>query len=363
MTEFDQKQARLRALLDERHLDALLLRRVSSVAWATCGARAYVNIASNDASASLLITRSARYLITSNLEAARFQEEEHLTEQGWEFRVAPWYQDLDEVANLTRGMRVGADRAYPSAVDLSRDLVRMRTNLTPEEGERFRILGRLCEQAVQVTARTLQPGQTEQAISARLGYDAEVRGTQAITNIVATDWRVGAFRHALPTEKPLERYAMLVLNGRRWGLVCTVTRFVHFGALPADLRTHHETAAQIAAQCIDATRPGESLSDLFQFALSAYAHAGFPEEWRKHHQGGVLGYEPRELLITSNSRETVSIGQACVWNPSIGSARSVDTFLVGRSENEILTASESWPSIAVNIQNRVYNRPAVLEVG
>ncbi len=361
MSEFDEKQARLQTLLKERRLDALLLRRVSNVAWATCGARAYVNIASDIASAALLISRSSRHLITNNLEAARFDQEEHLARQGWEFHVAPWYEERDEIAHLTRGLRVGADCPYPGALDLTRDLTRMRTHLTPEEAERFRLLGALCVQAVDVTARSLAPGQTEQDISARLGFEAELRGVQAITNIVATDWRIETFRHALPTDKPLERYAMLVLNGRRWGLVCTVTRFIHFGPLPAGVREHHALAAQIAAECIHATRPGASLADLFQVAVSAYARAGFADEWQKHHQGGALGYEPREFFITPTSREQVSIGQAYIWNPSIESARSVDPFLVGPADNEILTELDSWPALAVRVKDRVYQRPAVLE--
>jgi len=38
MTEFDLKQEQIQALLAGRGLDALLLQRVSSFAWATCGA-------------------------------------------------------------------------------------------------------------------------------------------------------------------------------------------------------------------------------------------------------------------------------------------------------------------------------------
>lgn len=36
MTEFAQKQNRIQRLLEEHRLDALLLQRVNSFAWATC---------------------------------------------------------------------------------------------------------------------------------------------------------------------------------------------------------------------------------------------------------------------------------------------------------------------------------------
>jgi Xaa-Pro aminopeptidase len=193
LSEFELKQDRIRALLEERKLDALVLQRTSNLAWATCGARMYVNAASSFGAATLLIAPSAYHLITNNLEAERFEQEEKLQDQGWEFHVAPWYENEDMLAHLARGLRLGADHAVLNAVDLSNDLMNLRIMLTPEERERLRVLGQLCTQAIEAAARSTQPGQTEQAISARLGYEAELRGVQAIINIVASDWRVSTF--------------------------------------------------------------------------------------------------------------------------------------------------------------------------
>lgn len=95
MTEFSQKQERIQVLLAEHKLDALLLQRVSSFAWATCGAASYVNTATTSGEAALLITPSGRYLITNNVEATRLEQEEKLAAQDWEFRVAPWYEAQD----------------------------------------------------------------------------------------------------------------------------------------------------------------------------------------------------------------------------------------------------------------------------
>jgi Xaa-Pro aminopeptidase len=108
MTEFDQKQNRIQALLAQRRLDALLLQRVSSFAWATCGAASYVNTVTTSGEAALLITPPGLYLITNNIEATRLEQEEKLAAQGWDFRVAPWHEVPDAVAELTRGVRLGA---------------------------------------------------------------------------------------------------------------------------------------------------------------------------------------------------------------------------------------------------------------
>ncbi len=362
MTEFNLKQEHIQALLGERELDALLLRRVSSFAWATCGAASYVNTAATDGEAALLITPSDRYVITNNIEATRLEQEEKLKDQDWEFRVAPWHQAQDTVAELARGLRLGADGPYPGASDLSADLARLHANLTPEEGDRFRVLGRLCAEAMDSAARAVRPGQTEYQIAALLAHEAESRGVQAIVNLIATDERIYAFRHPLPTSKKLERYAMLVLCGRRWGLVCSLTRFVHFGQLPDALRRKAQAVARVDAAFIAATRPGRTLGEVFQRGMAAYAETGFPEQWRLHHQGGPAGYEPREYVATLHSDDVVSVGQVYAWNPSITGTKSEDTILVGEAGNEVLTAIEGWPTLSVTVEGQEFTRPTILEI-
>ena len=362
MGEFETKQVRIQALLTGCKLDALLLQRVSSFAWATCGETSHVNTAATDGEAALLITPSGRHLITNNIEASRLEGEAKLLEQGWQFHVAPWYDTPDTVVQLTQGLRLGADGPVPGAVDLSNDLARLRANLAPEEGERFRSLGRLCAEAMDSAARAVRPGQTEYEIAALLAHEAERRGAQAIVNLIATDERVFALRHPLPTGKKLERYAMLVLCGRRWGLVCSVTRLVHFGRLPDELRRKAEAVAQIDATFLAATRPGQTLGQIFQQATAAYAEAGFPEEWQWHHQGGPAGYEPREYVATLHSQDLVQAGQVYAWNPSISGTKSEDTILIGATGPEVLTAIDGWPVLVKAVDELELARPAILEV-
>jgi Xaa-Pro aminopeptidase len=362
MTEFDRKQDRMRALLVEHGLDALLLQRVSSFAWATCGAASYVNTAVGKGASSLLIMPSERHLITNNIEAPRLEREEGLSAQGWELHAAPWHEAHDTVAELTRGMKLGADGPYPGAIDLAPELARLRAALTPEEGQRLRKLGRVCADAMAVAARNVQPGQTEHEIAALLAQEAQRRGVQAIVDLVATDERVSAFRHPLPTQKKLDHYAMLVLCGRRQGLVCSITRFVYFGRLPDELRRKAEATARVDGTLIAATRPGEVLGKVFRRGVAAYAEAGFSSEWKLHHQGGPVGYEPREWLAVPDSNDVVSPGQAYAWNPSITGTKSEDTVLVGEDGNEVLTGIDGWPTLTVTAEGEALLRPTVLEV-
>jgi Xaa-Pro aminopeptidase len=348
MTEFETKLQRLRGLLADKKLDALLMRRTSSFAWATCGAASYINTASTYGEASLLVTAERRFLITNNIEAPRLEREEpSLAGQDWQFHIGPWHEPSQAVARLVGKGRLGADDPYPGAVDVSAEMARLRHALTPEEGARFRELGRLSGEAMQAAIQTVRPGQTEFEIAASLLETTERRGVQPVVVLVATDDRISAFRHPLPTAKPLERYAMLILCGRLHGLIASITRLVHFGKMPGDL--HH-------------TRPGRRLREVFAAAAEAYAAAGYPDEWRLHHQGGSAGYEPREVLGTPTAEDVVLAGQAYAWNPSITGAKSEDTILIGESGNEVLTAIPGWPKLSVSLDGEALERPAVLEV-
>jgi len=361
MTEFSLKQERIRNLLDAHKLDGLLLQRVSSFAWATCGAASYVNTATTYGAASLLITRTGHHLITNNIEAPRLQNEEKLNYQGWEFHVAPWYEPSPQ-NELISGMKIGADGAFPGALDLSGEIARLRASLTPEEGVRFRVLGRLCAEAMNSTIHAIQPGQTEHTIASRLAMESRNRGVQAMVNLIASDERVFAYRHPLPTFKTMERYVMLVMCGRRWGLICSLTRLVHFGAPSDELRRKFDAVARVDAAYIAATRPGTPISQVLQAGINTYAASGYPDEWKVHHEGGPTGYEPREWLATPTSNEIVAVNQAYAWNPSITGTKSEDTIQVGDRENEVITAIPEWPTQEVVIDGKSYYRPAVLVI-
>jgi len=362
MEEFDLKHQSILDLLERTGLGGLVLQSVSNFAWATCGAASYVNTATAQGVATLLITSSGRHLVTNNIEAVRLKEEEKLDAMGWEFHISPWHAAQEGVAGLTRGLKVGADGDLPGMVDLSVEIAHLRAQLTPQEGERFRRLGRLCAEAMDLAVRGIRPGQSEFEIAALLGEEAQRRGVQPIVNLVATDERISAFRHPLPTAKELENYAMLVLCGRRWGLVCSITRLVHFGPLPDELRRKMDACANVDAALILATRPGRTLGEIFRRAQQAYSECGFPEEWRHHHQGGLAGYEPREQLATSQSVEPVTLGQAFAWNPSITGTKCEDTILVAPSGNDVLTAIEGWPMISAVADGATLARPDVLVI-
>jgi len=348
VSEQRRKLEIIRAWMAERDLGALYLQTAGSFAWATCGASSYINTASTNGLASLLITADHQYLITTNIEAPRLEVEEKLSEQGWESRISPWYENPVVIADLARGLKLASDSTLLGAVDMSAELARLRAKLTPEEGMRFRELGKSCAQVMYNAALAVRPGQTEYVIGARMVAEAEQHGVQAIVNLIATDERIWLYRHPLPTAKKLEKYAMLILCGRKNGLICSLTRLVHFGPLSDELKRKMAACAQVDAGFIAATQPGHTLGSIFEKAVLDYAATGYPDEWQKHHQGGAAGYEPREYLGLPGSPDVVVAGQVYAWNPSIAGYKSEDTILVGSDRNDILTEMPGWPATVVD---------------
>jgi Xaa-Pro dipeptidase len=89
----------------------------------------------------------------------------------------------------------------------------------------------------------------------------------------------------------------------------------------------------------EATRPGRTLADAFADCRRFYAEAGFPGEWRLHHQGGLTGYASRELIATPYTDAVIEHGQAFAWNPSITGAKAEETFVLTEDGAELIAAA------------------------
>ena len=153
---------------------------------------------------------------------------------------------------------------------------------------------------------------------------------------------------------------MMVLGARRGGLIVSVTRLVHFGELPDDLRKRHHAVQTVDAAAILGTRQGRGVRNVFSDIRSTYTDQGFPDEWKLHHQGGLTGYLPREYIATPTDHHAVELNQAFAWNPSIAGTKSEDTILVTEFGPEVLSATPDWPTREVIIADRAVQRPEIL---
>lgn len=359
--EFTEKRGRIADFMATNGLGGLVLARSSSWSWATCGRSANVATNAETAFAALMFTPRRCYLIADRVEMPRLLAEE-MSGLPFEPLEFPWYAPSRREAlftSLAEGP-VGADIPLEGARLLTEGVSALRYDLTREEQERFRALGRLTGEAIEAAARAVEPGQREHQIAARLVSETWARGAEPVVVLVAADERIRRFRHPPPTATRVERAAMLVLCARQHGLVASATRLVHFGRVPDDLRRRAHAVARVDATAHAATWPGNAIAAVFEAMLEAYAETGFGHEWRDHHQGGMAGYENRELLAHPRVQGVVGLGQAYAWNPSIAGVKSEDTILVRDAGVEVITATGAWPGLELEIDGELHHRPDIL---
>ncbi len=359
-SEVDTKLARLRERMAVLHVDVVTLNSVANTAWITAGAATYVNEATDTAASSIAVTMDRAYVLTTSIEAPRLRQEEKLEDMGLELVEEPWYDYGKRLSSLLANKHAAQD-GPGSGVDMSADVRQLRSILQAEEVVRLRHASILAAEAMDEVARSVHPGISEYEVAARLAAASRKRGGNAVVNLIASDDRIYRYRHPLPTNKVVERYVMVVLSLRYHGLIPSITRLVHFGPLPEELRKKAMAVAHVDAQLILGTQVGRTMSDMFMLAKQAYQEEGYPEAIEEHHQGGSVAYMPREALAQPGSAVVIEQNQAFAWNPSIRGAKSEDTFYLGPNGPEILTEIAAWPTWNITVKGQSIARPAILE--
>jgi Xaa-Pro dipeptidase len=344
--ELDAKHEKLVAWLGAQGLAGVLIRRNENVAWLTGGAvELRVLTPCETGVASLLVTAAGkRYYFTTENEAPRLHDEE-FGALDFEPVLFPWWaDDTNAAAAKLAGGQLGSDT--PGAGLTLVNLASLRAALSESEMARYRWLGVETADATVEALHEVEPGLSEYDLEAITAAGLLRRGILPSVYLYAVDDRILKYKHAVARGKRLKEYAMLNLCSRKWGLAISITRFVHFGALPAELAHRFDSSAHVNAALLNATRVGAKSAELFKVAQTAYAAQGFPGEERFHHQGGPTGYGEREWVATPEGTETVVNNQAFAWNPSIHGGKTEDTVLLRDGVIENLTATPTLPVLA-----------------
>lgn len=364
-SEIDTKLQRLAGYLQLHQLDGVLLSGRPNFSWITGGRDNHIVSVSEGGVAGILATADRLICLANQIESPRFRTEE-LAHLGIEVIDYPWWDipaAQKRVREVIAGRRVAADLDFlglglPSLPD---GFSKLRWSLTEMEIQRYRLGGQLAIAALESVCRQIQIGDTEFDIAARMEYEVQRTGASNFVTLVATDQRVFEFRHPIPTARKIDRYAMLVLCAEYRGLISSCTRFVHFGQLPEELRRKQQLICDVDTTVNLATRVGRKLGEIFADLQGAYAAAGFPDEWQRHHQGGPTGYAGRDIIAHPGCPEQAVSNQAYAWNPSITGVKSEDTVLLGENGLEILTqSSPAWPMLMGHSAMGEMPRPDIL---
>ncbi|MCX7046701.1 MAG: M24 family metallopeptidase [Candidatus Sumerlaeota bacterium] len=364
--EFREKMDRVRGLLQREALAGILLKRQSNFSWITCGGQCSIVMASDTAHASVLITPSRAVLIAANNEIERLVAEEikGLTEDLGTEQYA-WNQKSDfEVANaLMQGKKWGCDVPCRSARLVNNTITAIRTPLHVNEVARYRQLGKDVGGILGAVARKLKPGMTEQDAAGMIGGQCMAQGIIPAVVLVAADDRIKKFRHPTPTDMKIKKRVMLIANVKRHGLHASATRTVSFETPPSAIVERHAACCRIEAMAMAAARPEVPLGKVLQTMIAQYEAEGFPDEWRLHHQGGPIGYDGRDMILTvTGLKAPVLEGQAFALNPTIAGAKSEDTFIVQAKSPDIITLTKDWPVVECKTPAGVIPRPGILVV-
>lgn len=362
--EIQEKERRVREFLRAKDIHALLLKRQANFSWMTGGGLNLVGITTELGAASLLITEKEKFVISNNIEAPRMSGEEKLEGQGFQIRSFPWYEDREVslVREIVGEGQIGSDCPFAGAVVLTEDIAQLRYSLTPDEVIRYRWLGEKVSLALETTMLATKRGEKESEVVGRLCNFLWKDRIDPVTLMSAADERISLFRHPIPTEKKVEKILMVSVNARKWGLIVSLTRFVHFGKIPQALRDRYEANVGIDCTFMAASRPGVEVRDVLQKGIEAYREKGYPEEWKLHHQGGSIGYTGRDYRVTMQTPDVIQVHQAFTWNPSLMGTKSEDTILAAPEGVEMITKPVLYPPLVVEMADMSFFRPVILEL-
>src|SRR5436190_1002581 len=218
------RRARLRALMDERRLGAIVLRRPANFAWYTGGGDSRVDHVAPEGVADVLVGPEDECVVTSAIEAPRMRAEQAV---GFEVVEYPWYGDrAAPVRERSGGRRLGADVPIEGAADVSAEVARLRAVLDPDAAQRLREVGRDTTAAMAEAAATVHAGMSEFDAAAALDAACKRRGLSATVLLAAADERIREHRHPVAVGARIQRRAMLVASAERGGLYANLTRIV-----------------------------------------------------------------------------------------------------------------------------------------
>lgn len=349
-----EKRARLERVRVRAGAGALLLTSHEAVAWYLEGIRSHVSFAGPPVVAVRVEADGDTVFAAAN-EADRLVEEELLPGDAAGLVRVPWMTPPADAA-AAAGPAVGEASVAPL-------LRAARASLLPAERERYRALCAETAEAMTDAASLARPDTTERMLAAAVAAQLVARGIDPLVILVAGQSRL-AHRHPLPTDGPLGARAMLVVCGRRHGLIANATRWLGESAAAEDAgagvgaRAGEEAILRVEQAFFDATRPGARLDEVFAAGAAAYAAAGFDaDEWRRHHQGGPTGYAGRDPRATPDTTDVVQEHHAFAWNPSAPGVKVEDTVLVTSGGVEVLTVDPRWPVVSFGGSARPAARP------
>ena len=348
-TRFEEHQHKLQRLRASMTTQSILrLRGIDWFAWLLAGASNGVLLAAEKGIAEVLITPTELYVVTDTIEAQRLQDEE--LPDGVQLQSFSWaYPQLREdwIAQQRGDQTIASDHPVHEEVALAPEIVALKWELAGAELQRYQQVGADASRAMTEVMSAAKPNWSEFDLAGAGAEALLARGLQPALILAAGERRLPLYRHPLPSNETLGRMAMLVFCARGWGLYANLTRFISFGPLPREYASAHDAVRQIETLALTQCRPGVRLAELYTTLQDAYRQHGHPEAINEHHQGGLTGYQAREVIARPDTPWALKPGHVIALNPSVRGAKIEDTFLLANDGLHDLTFDARWPHTRV----------------
>lgn len=349
----------LRAVLDERAIDAVLISR-------SANKRFYSDFRLTDAegptsgwSGTLLVTREAKFILADS----RYTEQASIEAPGWELiqTTRQMHEDLPpillshEIAALGMEAAIVPHASWSALAEaapgvelhaIDDELVPLRIHKTADEVD---AIGRACALTDRCFAHLVEwirPGMTEREVAWEVEGFFRANGAEglAFDTIVLAGPRA-AMPHGRPSEATVERGNVLLID---FGCIVDgyrsdMTRTLFVGEVSDDVRSCHDAVREAQAAAIDALAVGVNGQEVDAIARGRIAEAGVePYGHGLGHGIGLETHEPpsirRSVAATLEAGMVFSV-EPGIYQPGVTGIRIEDIVALEPTGPRLLTTS------------------------
>lgn len=355
--------ARVRALMQERDYDAMVIRDEANLRWLT-GAEGVFDF-TGELPHATFITHDACYLHTDSRYFNSFQE--HMPAD------SPWVLDMEvtgipawvaarardtkthvvaiedtmELSFYTALTRSFEDNSYAYALpQMHGDLRRMRAIKDAEELELMRRAQAITDAAFTHMLGQIRPGRTEKELRLELENFMYAHGADglAFSSIVCSGPNT-ANPHAIPSDRVVEKGDFVLMDyGASYHDYCSdMTRTVCVGEPSAKQREIYDLVRHTHEECVKAIHAGVDGHDIHVLSTKIIGDAGYGDYYG-HSLGHGVGIEIHELPNFGRASNIVEAGAVItvepgVYLPGVGGVRLEDYGVVTKDGYEPFTTS------------------------
>jgi len=347
----------LRALLDERAIDAALISRTANKRYFSGFRLGDAEGAMSGFAGTLLVTRDVTLLVADS----RYTEQAATEAPGWEIvaTTGPIQEELPRLLLRYRIEALGMEAAVVTHADwtavaeaapgvelhaIDDELVPLRIRKSTEE---VAAIGRACaltDACLGHLVEFVHAGMTEREVAWELQRWFRVNGAEglAFEPIVLAGARA-AMPHGRPSETPVERGNVLLID-----FGCTIdgyrsdlTRTLFVGDVSADVRRWHDAVREAQQAAIDAIAVGVNGQDLDAIARRRIEAEGV--EPYGHGLGHGIGLETHEPpRVRKSEASTLEAGMVFsvepgIYVPGVAGIRIEDIVALEASGPRLLT--------------------------